>query len=145
MYINSGFHLLYCLCFCGLILIDLCGPMSTRTCQSTQLYNNHHNNQVKKLFSIQVPKVTVLVITIIVMYLLLNIHHILMSCTTETTLASKSKNVPKKTSNPVLPQPQPSPKSQPAVPGVSTNNRPSTAVRPPSRATVSKVRFKKSM
>ncbi|XP_008320582.1 spastin isoform X2 [Cynoglossus semilaevis] len=57
----------------------------------------------------------------------------------ETTLASKSKNVPKKTSNPVLPQPQPSPKSQPAVPGVSTNNRPSTAVRPPSRATVSKV------
>uniref|UniRef100_A0A3P8W5L4 microtubule-severing ATPase n=1 Tax=Cynoglossus semilaevis TaxID=244447 RepID=A0A3P8W5L4_CYNSE len=59
---------------------------------------------VKKLFSIQVPKVTVLVITIIVMYLLLNIHHILMSCTTETTLASKSKNVPKKTSNPVTPK-----------------------------------------
>ncbi|XP_059179772.1 spastin-like [Centropristis striata] len=53
----------------------------------------------------------------------------------EATLASRRRSDPQKTSNNVLPQPKPVPKSQPAGRGVSTNTRPSTAVRPPSRST----------
>ncbi|XP_053292675.1 spastin isoform X5 [Pleuronectes platessa] len=54
----------------------------------------------------------------------------------EATLASKWRYEPKKPSNHVLQQPKPVPKSQP---GVSTNTRPSTAVRPPARSTDTKV------
>ncbi|XP_062257429.1 spastin isoform X1 [Platichthys flesus] len=54
----------------------------------------------------------------------------------EATLASKRRYEPKKPSNHVLQQPKPVPKSQP---GVSTNTRPSTAVRPPARSTDTKV------
>ncbi|XP_058507753.1 spastin [Solea solea] len=54
----------------------------------------------------------------------------------EATLASKKKNEPKKTLNHVHPQPKPTPKSQPTV---STNIRPHTAVRPPTRASDAKV------
>ncbi|XP_070771760.1 spastin-like isoform X2 [Enoplosus armatus] len=57
----------------------------------------------------------------------------------EATLASKRRSDPQKTSNHVLPQPKPVPKSQPAVRAVSMNIRPSTAVRPPSRPTDPKV------
>ncbi|XP_039996101.1 spastin-like isoform X2 [Xiphias gladius] len=53
----------------------------------------------------------------------------------EATLASKCSSDPKKTSDQVLPQPKPGPKSQPAVPGASSNIRTSTAVRPPTRPT----------
>ncbi|XP_034464977.1 spastin isoform X2 [Hippoglossus hippoglossus] len=53
----------------------------------------------------------------------------------EATLASKWRYEPKKPSNHVLQQPKPVPKSQP---GVSTNTRPSTAVRPPARSTDTK-------
>ncbi|XP_028278960.1 spastin [Parambassis ranga] len=52
----------------------------------------------------------------------------------ETTMASKRRSNPKRTSN-VLPQPKPVPKSQPGV----TGNRPSSAVRPPSRPADPKV------
>lgn len=52
----------------------------------------------------------------------------------ESTLGSKRRSDPKM-SNHVLPQPKPVPKSQPGVAGVSTNFRPSSAVRPPSRPT----------
>ncbi|XP_060943105.1 spastin [Limanda limanda] len=54
----------------------------------------------------------------------------------EATLASKWRYEPKKPSNHVLQQPKPVPKSQP---GVSTNTRPSAAVRPPARSTDTKV------
>lgn len=54
-------------------------------------------------------------------------------------MKSKRSSYPPKTSNHVLPQPKPAPKSQPAVRGVSTNIRPSTTVRPPSRPTDPKV------
>ncbi|XP_022046983.1 spastin-like isoform X2 [Acanthochromis polyacanthus] len=54
----------------------------------------------------------------------------------ETTLASKRGSDPKTTSNHVLPQPKLVPKSQP---GVSTNIRPSSAGRPPSRPADPKV------
>ncbi|TKS85366.1 Spastin [Collichthys lucidus] len=58
----------------------------------------------------------------------------------DATLASSRRNSdPPKTSNHVHPQPKSVPKSQPAVRGVSTNIRPSTAVRPPSRPTEPKV------
>ncbi|KAF3708399.1 Spastin [Channa argus] len=57
----------------------------------------------------------------------------------EATLASKRRNYPQKTSNHVLPQQKPLPKSQPAVHGVCSNVRPSTAVRPASRSTDPKV------
>ncbi|KAM6922298.1 spastin isoform 2-T2 [Lycodopsis pacificus] len=53
----------------------------------------------------------------------------------EVTMASKRRGNPLKTSNHDLPQPKPVPKSQPAARGVSTNIRPSTSVRPPSRST----------
>ncbi|XP_054455996.1 spastin isoform X2 [Anoplopoma fimbria] len=56
----------------------------------------------------------------------------------DATLTSK-KSSPQKTSNHDLPQPKPVPKSQPAVRGLSTNIRPSTFVRPPSRSTDPKV------
>ncbi|XP_040906576.1 spastin isoform X2 [Toxotes jaculatrix] len=51
----------------------------------------------------------------------------------EATLASKLKHDPKRTSNHNALQPKPVPKSQPAVPAVSTKLRPSTAVRPVAR------------
>ncbi|XP_034408454.1 spastin isoform X2 [Cyclopterus lumpus] len=54
----------------------------------------------------------------------------------EATMASKRSN-PQKTSS--LPQPKPVPKSQHAARGVSTNTRPSTLGRPPSRSTDPKV------
>lgn len=57
----------------------------------------------------------------------------------EATMAAKRRSDPQKTSNHVLPQPKPVPKSQPAVRGVSTNIRPSSAVRPSSRSTDPKV------
>ncbi|XP_037639202.1 spastin isoform X1 [Sebastes umbrosus] len=57
----------------------------------------------------------------------------------EATMASKRRSDPPKTSNNNLPQPKPVPKSQPAVRGVSSNTRPSTVVRPPSRPTDPKV------
>lgn len=57
----------------------------------------------------------------------------------EATMASKRRSDPPKTSNNNLPQPKPVPKSQPAVRGVSSNTRPSTVVRPPSRTTDPKV------
>nr|XP_046257533.1 spastin isoform X2 [Scatophagus argus] len=57
----------------------------------------------------------------------------------EATLASKRASDPKKTSNHVPPQPKPVSKSQPAVRGLSTNSRPSTAVRHPPRPTDPKV------
>ncbi|KAM9344690.1 spastin-like [Symphorus nematophorus] len=53
----------------------------------------------------------------------------------EATLASKRRSSPQKTSNHTLLQPKPAPKTQPSV---STNIRPSTAVRPSSRPTESK-------
>lgn len=49
----------------------------------------------------------------------------------EATLASKKRSDPRETSTHALPQPKSAPKSQPV--GVSTNIRPSTVVRPPSR------------
>ncbi|XP_044069166.1 spastin-like isoform X2 [Siniperca chuatsi] len=57
----------------------------------------------------------------------------------EATLASKRRSDPQKTSNHALPQPKPAPKSHPAVRGVSTNTRPTPAVRPPSRPADPKV------
>lgn len=57
----------------------------------------------------------------------------------EETMASKRRSNPPKPSNDALPQPKPGPKSQPAVRGVSTNSRPSTVVRPPSRTADQKV------
>lgn len=54
-------------------------------------------------------------------------------------MKSKKSSYPPKTSNHVLPQPKPAPKSQPAMRGVSTNIRPSTTVRPPSRPTDARV------
>ncbi|XP_070834231.1 spastin-like [Chaetodon trifascialis] len=56
----------------------------------------------------------------------------------EATLASKRSSDPQ-TSNHVLPQAKPAPKSQAAVRGVSTNIRPSSAGRPPSRPADPKV------
>lgn len=56
----------------------------------------------------------------------------------EATLASKRSSDPQ-TSNHVLPQAKPAPKSQAAVRGVSTNIRPSAAGRPPSRPADPKV------
>ncbi|XP_042357891.1 spastin-like [Plectropomus leopardus] len=57
----------------------------------------------------------------------------------EATMASRRRSDTPKTSNHVFPQPKPVPKSQPAVRGVSSNIRPSSAVRPPSRPTDPKV------
>ncbi|KAM8739305.1 spastin-like [Acanthopagrus schlegelii] len=57
----------------------------------------------------------------------------------EATLASKRRSDPKSSPSHVLPQPKPVPKSQPAARGVSSNIRPSTAVRPPSRPTDTKL------
>ncbi|KAF0027308.1 hypothetical protein F2P81_020049 [Scophthalmus maximus] len=54
----------------------------------------------------------------------------------DATLASKWRQEPKKSSDHVVPQPKPVPKSQP---GVSTNTRPSTAVRAPVRSIDPKV------
>ncbi|KAJ4948374.1 hypothetical protein JOQ06_019908 [Pogonophryne albipinna] len=54
----------------------------------------------------------------------------------EATMASKRRSDPLKSFNHGLPQPNPVPKSQPAVRG---NIRPSTVVRPPSRPTDPKV------
>ncbi|KAI4812510.1 hypothetical protein KUCAC02_023895 [Chaenocephalus aceratus] len=54
----------------------------------------------------------------------------------EATMASKRRSDPLKSFNHGLPQPNPMPKSQPAVRG---NIRPSTVVRPPSRPTDPKV------
>ncbi|XP_020510939.2 spastin-like [Labrus bergylta] len=48
----------------------------------------------------------------------------------EATLASKRRSAPQRSFT--LPQPKPAPKSQPAARGVSSNVRPSPAVRPPS-------------
>ncbi|XP_008303119.1 spastin-like isoform X2 [Stegastes partitus] len=55
----------------------------------------------------------------------------------ETTLASKRRSDPK--TNHVLPQPKPFPKGHPGVAGVSTNIRPSSAGRAPSRPADPKV------
>uniref|UniRef100_UPI0037E8A2E6 spastin-like isoform X2 n=1 Tax=Semicossyphus pulcher TaxID=241346 RepID=UPI0037E8A2E6 len=55
----------------------------------------------------------------------------------EATLASRRRSGPQRSAS--LTQPKPAPKSQPAVRGVSTNIRPSSAVRPPSRPADSKV------
>ncbi|XP_073338605.1 spastin-like [Pagrus major] len=57
----------------------------------------------------------------------------------EATLASKRRSDAQSSSNHVLPQPKSVPKSQPAARAVSTNIRPSTAVRPPSRPADTKV------
>uniref|UniRef100_A0A8C4IRY8 microtubule-severing ATPase n=1 Tax=Dicentrarchus labrax TaxID=13489 RepID=A0A8C4IRY8_DICLA len=63
---------------------------------------------------------------------------VLFLCVAEKTLASKRRSNPEKTSN-HLPQPKSVPKSQPAVRAVSTNVRPSTAVRPPPKPSDPKV------
>ncbi|KAF3705824.1 Spastin [Channa argus] len=57
----------------------------------------------------------------------------------EATCASEGRNYIQKTSNHVLPQHKPVPKSQPAVHGGCTNFRSSTTVRPASRCTDPKV------
>lgn len=57
----------------------------------------------------------------------------------EATMASRRRSDPQKTSDHNLPQPKPVPKSQPAARGVSSNTRPSTVFRPPSRSTEPKV------
>ncbi|XP_069546222.1 spastin-like isoform X3 [Brachyistius frenatus] len=57
----------------------------------------------------------------------------------ETTLASQRKSDPTKSSNHVLPQPKSAPKSQPGVAGGSSNIRPATAVRHPTRPADPKV------
>ncbi|XP_041803254.1 spastin-like [Chelmon rostratus] len=57
----------------------------------------------------------------------------------DATLASKRSCDPQKTSNHVLPQAKPVPKSQPAGRGMSTTVRPSSAVRPSSRPAEAKV------
>lgn len=57
----------------------------------------------------------------------------------EATLASKRRSDPQRTANHAPSQPKPAPKSQPAVRGLSTNIRPSAAVRPPSRPADPKV------
>ncbi|XP_076599829.1 spastin-like [Chaetodon auriga] len=57
----------------------------------------------------------------------------------EATLASKRSSNPQTTSNHVLPQAKPAPKSQAAARGLSTNIRPPAAGRPPSRPADPKV------
>uniref|UniRef100_A0A3Q1ISL6 microtubule-severing ATPase n=2 Tax=Anabas testudineus TaxID=64144 RepID=A0A3Q1ISL6_ANATE len=58
---------------------------------------------------------------------------------TETTLASKRRTDPQKSSNHDPPQSKPAPKSQSAGRSVATNIRPSTTVRPTPRSTDPKV------
>ncbi|XP_076022225.1 spastin [Genypterus blacodes] len=57
----------------------------------------------------------------------------------EATLASKRRSASLRAPSHTLPQPKPVPKSQPAGGGVSTNFRPSTCVRAPSRPSDIKV------